>query len=279
MNRPKRLILALLALLPAVASAEPEVALRYETGPAAIFQNDGEYGVDGTRYHASDVGQTRNLLRVERTSVELGLGRHAFILLYAPFEVTTRATLDEELRFRGATFASGAVIDHRYLFDGYRASYLYRLLEGARLSLDLGGSLQIRNAEVAFATADGSLRESENDIGVVFALKARLRHTTAAGPWAELEADALSTFGLLGDTEGAIYDLALSAGLPLADSIDVFVSLRLLGGGADVPDRAIYNWGNFGSATAGLRIALDGLAPQRARSTSLSSRNDRARTP
>jgi hypothetical protein len=133
--------------------------------PAAIFQNDGQYGTGGTRYEASDVGQTRNLLRVERTSVELGLGRHALILLYAPFEVTTRVTLDEELRFRGTTFAAGDVVDHRYLFDGYRASYLYRLLDGAGLSLELGGSLQVRNAEVAFATVRRHAARLENDIG------------------------------------------------------------------------------------------------------------------
>ena len=259
MDRPNRLVLLALLLSPAVAVGEPRVAVRYETGPAAIFQNDGQYGTGGTRYEASDVGQTRNLLRVERTSVELGLGRHALILLYAPFEVTTRVTLDEELRFRGTTFAAGDVVDHRYLFDGYRASYLYRLLDGAGLSLELGGSLQVRNAEVAFATVDGTLHDSENDIGLVGALKARLRYTTAGGPWGELEADALSTFGLLGDTEGAIYDVALTAGLPLGDALDVFVSLRLLGGGAEVPDRAIYNWGNFGSATAGLRVSLDRL--------------------
>jgi hypothetical protein len=240
------------------AAATPGVALRYETGPAAIFQNDGEYGEGGTRYDAGDVGQTANLVRVERASVELGFGRHTAILLYAPFEVTTRQALDRELRFRGVTFGAGEVVDHRYLFDGYRASYLYRILPG-RLSLDLGGSLQIRNAQVAFTSVDGARHDAEDDIGLVFALKARARYATAAGPWGELEADALSTFGLLGDTRGAIYDVALSAGLPLGAAVDAFVSLRLLGGGADVPDKQIYNWGNFGSATAGIRVALDGL--------------------
>jgi hypothetical protein len=181
------------------------------------------------------------------------------ILLYAPFEVTTRVTLDEELRFRDTTFPGASVVDHRYLFDGFRASYLYRVLAGAPLTLDAGGSLQIRNAEVAFTAVDGSRHDAETDIGLVFALKARLRYTTASGPYGELEADALSTFGLLGDTEGAIYDVALTAGVPLGAHVEAFLSLRLLGGGADVPDRAIYNWGNFGSATAGLRVALDGL--------------------
>ena len=265
MNRPKRPysrlagVTAALAIAVAAPGTRADVVLRYETGPAAIFQNDGEYGAGGTRYEASDVGQTRNLLRGARTSGELTLGRHTVILLYAPFEVTTRVTLDEELRFRDTTFAAASVVDHRYQFDGYRASYLYRLLDGTGLTIDAGASLQIRNAEVAFSTADGSLHDSENDVGVVFALKGRLRYTTGAGLYGELEADALSTFGLLGDTEGAIYDVALTAGVPLNRAIEAVLCLRLVGGGADVPDRAIYNWANFGSATAGLRITLDRL--------------------
>jgi hypothetical protein len=263
--RPSRTTLVAILAASAVARAEPSVVLHYETGPAAIFQNDGEYGEAGTRYSAGDVGQKKNLLRVERASVELGLGRHTVILLYAPFEVTTRVRLDDELRFRGTVFAEGSVVDHRYLFDGYRASYLYRLVPG-RVALEVGASVQVRNADVAFTTVDGALHDAEDDIGVVGALKLRGRYTTGPGAWAQLEADALSTFGLLGETRGAIYDLALSAGWPVAPSLDVVLALRLLGGGADVPDRDIYNWGNFGSATLGFRLSFDrllGAAPVR----------------
>ncbi len=93
----QRLIIAIaLALGPHVASAEPvptlQATVQYETGPAYIAQNDGEYGAMGTRYDADDVGQRDNLLLSRRTSIEISRGRHRAILLYAPFESSTEVT-------------------------------------------------------------------------------------------------------------------------------------------------------------------------------------------
>jgi hypothetical protein len=235
------------------ARAEVRAVFVYETGAAYVAQNDGRYGAGGTAYEAGDVGQQKNLARVERASVELGRGRHTLILLYAPFQLVTRVTLEEDLQFRDTLFPAGTPVDHRYLFDGYRASYLYTLLPDA-LRLDLGGSLQVRNADVAFTSVDGELHDAQDDIGVVFALKARIGWQPESGPWALLEADALSTFGLLGDTEGAIYDVVLSLGVPINERLDVYTSVRLLGGGADVAEQDFENWGDFVSAAAGLRL-------------------------
>lgn len=258
--KPAALILVTAAALldGGLAAASPEVSLRFEAGPAYIAQNDGRYGDAGTAYDAGDVGQQKNLVIAERTSLELASGRHRAILLYAPFMVTTRVTLADELRFRDTTFPAGTAVDHRYLFDGYRASYLYRVRPGA-LSIDLGASLQIRNADVAFTSVDGALHAAQDDIGLVGALKARLRYQATAGRWAEVEADALSTFGLAGDTSGGIYDVALAAGQRLADDLDLILTARLLGGGAEVPSQQIDNWANFVSAAVGFRLRLDEL--------------------
>lgn len=233
--------------------------LVYETGPAYVLQNDGQYGATGTRYDADDVAQQDNLVRASRTSAELAIGNHTLILLYAPFELRTQTTLRGDLQFRDELFATGTVVDHRYLFDGYRASYLYRVLDRAPLSLEIGGSAQIRNAEVAFTATDGSQRADEDDIGIVGAAKVRLWYRPTERLWAALEADGFSTFGLVGGVKGAIYDVQLTVGHPVGRGIDLFLGARLLGGGADVESQQIYNWGNFLSFTAGARIALDDL--------------------
>lgn len=235
------------------------LVLDYEVGPLAILQNDGRYGPEGTDYDANDVGQRENLLVGQRASLTLGLGqRHSVILLYAPLFASTRVTLDQDLQFNDQLFAEDTVVDHDYLFDGYRISYLYGLLRGS-LDLDVGASLQVRNAAVKFTTADGQLFAQETDIGLVPALKLRLRYSPFDGsPYAELEADGLSAFGLT-EGEGALYDVALGLGLPIADSADLVLRARLLGGGAEVVSRDIYNWGNFASLSAGLRVRLDRL--------------------
>ncbi len=249
-----------------IASAETapspslEATLSYETGPAYIAQNDGRYGVIGTRYDADTVGQRDNLLVTSRTSLELAHARHRAILLYAPFEASTKVTLARDLQFRDTRFTAGTPVEHRYLFDGFRASYLYRLVERGPITLEVGGSLQIRNAEVAFASLDGDQRAAENDIGLVFAAKTRLWYRPAPDAWwAAFDADAFSTFGLVPGVRGAIYDTQLAAGHPVANGVDLVFGARLLGGGAKVESRHIYNWANFVALTAGVRIALDKL--------------------
>lgn len=251
------------AAVPSAASADDaglRATLVYETGPAFIAQNDGRYGESGTAYEASDVGQRDNLVLSQRASLEVGAGRHTLVLLYAPFEVTTEVKLDADLQFRDELFAAGSVVRHRYLFDGYRASYLYELFRGRRVGLEVGGSLQVRNADVAFASGDGARRANQSDIGLVFALKARLWvRPCSTGPWGALEADGFSTFGFVPGVRGAIYDMQLLVGHPIGRGVDLTLGARLLGGGAKVEDKAIDNWANFIAFTAGARVQLENL--------------------
>jgi hypothetical protein len=249
-------------LLAERGSTEPlfRPTLVYEIGPAYIAQNDGRYGDQGTPYEAADVGQQDNLVNVSRTSLELARGAHTLVLLYAPFEVITETRLAEPLQFRDERFDAGTVVRHRYLFDGYRGSYLYRLLASHGLEWQVGGSLQIRNADVAFTSISTDQRAHQDDIGIVFAAKTRLSYRRDDDAlWGMLDADAFSTLGLVDGVSGGIYDVALTIGQPVGRGISLTLGARLVGGGADVEDQAIDNWANFVSFTAGARIELDTL--------------------
>lgn len=250
--------LTLFALLMTVeqAPAAPldDLTVDVEAGALAFLQNDGRYGASGTFYTAETVAQTRNLFMARRLSGEARfLDRHTVILLYAPLDVTTRVTLGAPLTFRGTTFPANSVVDHRYLFDGLRASYLYRLYEGHGLTGELGATLQVRNAQVAFTEVTGDRFAAEWDIGLVPALKARLRYDTANGLYAMAEADGLGTPGNASGVKGGILDTALTLGLPVRQDADAILRLRYLAGGADVPTREIFNWGQFFVASAGMR--------------------------
>jgi hypothetical protein len=254
----------LVAFTSPVAAETAEVVFRptlvFEIGPAFIAQNDGRYGDQGTPYEASDVGQQDNLVNVSRTSIELQRGRHTAVLLYAPFAITTEARLEQDLQFRDEQFMAGTVVRHRYLFDGYRGSYLFRLIETEVIELDIGASLQIRNADVAFTSVSTDQRAHQDDIGLVFAAKTRLWvRPTLDGLWGALDMDGFSTFGLVDGVSGGIYDVALTMGQPVGRGVDITLGARLVGGGAEVEDQAIDNWANFVSFTAGLRVALDTL--------------------
>ncbi len=255
-----RLLVFLGFLAPwSAAAAAPRVLIGVEAGPSYVAQNDGRYGSDGTPYEADDVGQQDTLVVTRRTTVELQNGRHSVVALYAPFALDTRVALAEELRFRDERFAAGTVVDHLYVFDGFRLSYLYGVVRSGPWQLDGGASFQVRSAKVAFSSVDGTQHAAQTDIGPVGALKLRLTHQPGTTWWGRFEADALSTFGLLGDTSGGIYDVALTAGRPLRRGLDAHVTLRLLGGGAEVPAQSIDNWANYVSAAAGLTVELGAL--------------------
>jgi hypothetical protein len=260
----------LVALLTTLVTQTPETPPRlfdsltadYEVGALYLFQNEGRYGANGTRYVASEVGQQRNLVIAQRLSVEAKLGRHTVIALWAPLDVTTRVTLPRDLVFQTTTFTQGSVVDHRYLFDGYRLSYLFGLVNTSRFSFGVGASVQVRNASVEFKTVDTSpaVFNVERDIGVVGALKARLRYD-AGVLYAMADVDFFNTLGL--GLAAGIHDVALTLGVPLIAGADFFLRLRLVGGGAEVPNREISNWGNFGGAFVGLRLDLPQLLAHR----------------
>ncbi len=228
----------------------------FEIGAAYLFQNDGRYGANGTSYTAADVGQQRNLAVALRLAIEARLARrHTIIATWAPLDLTTRATLTRDLTFQTTTFADRSVVDHRYLFDGYRLSYLFGLVQGARFTLGVGASFQVRNASVEFRTVDTApaVFAVERDIGLVGALKVRARFD-AGVLYAQADIDFFNTFGL--GLPAGIHDVALTLGIPVIPGFDFLLRLRLVGGGANVPSRDIYNWGNFGFALLGLRVDL-----------------------
>lgn len=232
--------------------------LDVEAGPVAIVRNDQRYGDAGTLFNAGQVGQQRNLAVGNRISAEARWAdRHAAILLWAPFDLGSRFTTSAPLSFRDTTFPTGTVLDSRYLFEGFRGSYLYRLAEGERWQLEGGASVQVRNAQVSMSAVDGTRFATESDIGFVPALKGRFRYALPQGPYTVLELDGLSSFGAFG-VPGGIYDGVVALGCPLMPGLNGELRLRWLGGGAEVRNRQIYNWGDFASATAGLRWTIGG---------------------
>ena len=238
---------------PAPASPLDGVTLDLESGPAAILQNDQRYGAAGTAYTAGTVALDRNLFEARRVSVETRLwSRHTVILLYAPLDVTTRVTLGAPLAFRDTTFPAGAVIDHRYLFDGWRATYLYRAFTAGPLTLEGGATLGVRNAQVAMSQANGERHAAEYDIGPVPALRLRARVDAGGGAYGLLDVDGGTTPGFT-SVRGGILDAALTYARPLLPGIDGTLRLRYLSGGADVPSRDLVNWAQIAGASLGLR--------------------------
>lgn len=211
-----------------------------ELGFLDVHSNTVRYGQGGSLFRFTEDGGQDNLFLFTRLSVELSWrGRHTAVLMYQPLDLPGETLLSRDISFFDRTFPAGTPLDVRYGFSFWRGSYLYDFLTGPDRELAVGASLQLRNATLTFTSADGLRRWSSRDVGPVPALKVRGRYGFTSGAWLGLEADGIyASGGFLnrdneeGSFDAALLDASLRAGMRLNATMDVFLNLRYLGGGA-----------------------------------------------
>jgi hypothetical protein len=227
---------------PAPAGSKPFVQARLllEVGGLAPLAHTIQFSKTGTKFDYVDEGGQDNVFFFWRPSAELTLGgAHTIVLLYQPLNIESRVYLDRDISVDGAVFGEGSGLDLRYGFDFYRISYLYDFLaDTARHEFAIGLSLQMRNATIDFTSTDGSVHRSNRDIGPVPAVKVRGRWAITSRAWIGGEADAVYApikyiNGSNTDVEGAFFDVSVRAGYLVVRSLDLFLNVRYLGGGAE----------------------------------------------
>ncbi len=153
-----------------------EVRAVYETGVIRVQKHSIQFGKNGTEFDYVRYGNQNILFPFQRGSFELHLKpRHTFVFLYQPLDIRTATTLTTDLILDTDTFFSGTPLNLRYGFDFYRLSWLYDLWQQPDRELNIGLSLQLRNASIAFSSIDGEKQRVYQNLGPVPALKARLR--------------------------------------------------------------------------------------------------------
>lgn len=180
------------------------------------------------------------LFPYRRFRADIGLGRnqrHQVGLLYQPLTFETVTQFEETLTIDTETFEAGQVVDLVYSFDFWRATYAYRFVDDAPWEVEAGLSLQIRNASIQFEAKDGNELVISQGNGPVPVLRGRSRYTFPIGLWLEGEIDGFyASNAFINGAEypftGWIWDGALSAGAPIADAWESYITLRSIGGGA-----------------------------------------------
>ena len=217
-----------------------QTRLLFEVGGLAPVKHTIQFSKSGTEFDYIDEGGQDNVFFFWRPSAERTLGgAHTSVLLDQPLNLESSVYLQRDVVVDEGVFPAGSGVDLRYGFDYYRASYLYDFFgERARDELSIGLSLQMRNATIDFTSTDGSLHRSNRDIGPVPALKVRGRWAITPRTWIGAEADAIYApikyvNGSDSDVVGAFFDVSLRAGYLVARSLDLFVNVRYIGGGAE----------------------------------------------
>lgn len=247
------------------------VALRLhaEIGFLAPLSHRLQFGSDGANLDVrKDLGQD-TLFFFGRLSGDLDLGRsrrHTIILLWQPLDLRSRAVNDRDLQVENEIVAAGTPIDFRYGFSFWRISYLFDILRDDR-EVAFGLGLQIRNANIEFASADGSFLRSARDVGPVPLLKFRGRGFLRGRFWMGGEVDGFYApiryiNASDSDVEGAIVDSSLRFGLAWKGGFDTFLNLRYLAGGArgtssspePFSDGFTRNWLHFFTVSIGISL-------------------------
>jgi hypothetical protein len=171
--------------------------------------------------------------------------RHELSLLYAPLTLKATGTLPAAVNFTGVLFSQGADVDGIYTFNSYRLTYRYRLVDRARLRLDIGFTAKIRDAEIALEAP--GLAASKTNVGFVPLLHLRLAWEWGARLGLLLEADAAAA------KQGRAEDVLLALNWRLSPRAQLRFGYRFVEGGADVDE--VYNFAWIHYIAAGLAFS------------------------
>ena len=172
--------------------------------------------------------------------------RHELSLLYAPLTLKAKGTLPAAVRFTDVLFPPGSDVEGVYTFNSYRLTYRYRLVERARLRLDIGFTAKIRDAEIALESP--GLAASKTNVGFV-----PLLHLRLAWSWSDilgmlLEADAAAA------KQGRAEDVLLALSWRISPRTQLRFGYRFVEGGANVDE--VYNFAWIHYLAAGLTFAF-----------------------
>ena len=246
------------------------VSASAEAGTLAVLAHELKFSEKGTLIDLVDVGGQDNLYTFLRFSMDLEMAKHHVVtFLFQPLEIDTRVPISQDLQVDDHLFKQGESMQFLYSFPFTRASYMYDLYGAPDRELAFGVSLQLRNARIEAASADGSVVRSIRDVGPVPLLKARGRWSFDNGLFWGFEVDGTyaAIKGINGsdnEVTGALLDSSLRIGTKLRGPGEAFVNLRYLGGGAEgkgdpdnyLNDGVTRNWLHFLTISLGANIDL-----------------------
>ncbi len=237
------LIGGVLAGLPALAQ-DPTWSLQVEALVASQQRNRVQSPNNSTasRFSLDDITGDGPFIAPRIEAVFPWRERQEWRLLVAPLNVEERGTLQNAVRFQGVTFASGAV-DARYQFNSYRIGWRWRWIERPDLTVRVGFTAKLRQAEIRLQQGATSARKTNT--GFVPLAHASFERRSGEKWYWSGDIDAL------GGGPGYAIDAGLPVGRNWTPHWSTFVGARFLDGGADSDE--VFAFARFASVTLGLR--------------------------
>jgi hypothetical protein len=213
-----------------------------ELGLTKVLNHTIQFGESGTVFDYVKYGGQEILFSFTRYSIDVDLGkRNTVTFLYQPLTLETKtripADFDGGVTVEEVVFPAGSGLNLKYGFDFWRLSYMFNIFNSDRFLLGAGVSLQLRNASIVFENTDGTGITVNQNLGPVPILKLKAEYRLPCGFFFGGEVDGFYASSAIfngADFEfkGWIYDAALRFGKGINPATDLFLSVRLLGGGA-----------------------------------------------
>ena len=210
-----------------------------EQGFLSVLNHTYQVGAGADNFNFRTQGGQEILFPFERYVVGLELfDRHRITYTYQPLTIDTRVVFKDAVTIDTVDFLADTPVNISYGFPFYRLTYTYDLLGGdPDRVVGIGAALQIRNASISFASANGEQLTVSQNVGPVPALSFYSRWKLPVG--VILSADitglyASSAFfnGADFEFEGSVLDASLRAGYELNNGAEVFGNFRFFGGSA-----------------------------------------------
>ena len=173
-------------------------------------------------------------------------GRHLITALYAPLQVNARGSVDQDLKFSGATYPATTPLLAVYRFDSYRLTYRYSIVWRQGLDVALGFTAKIRDAETSLYGVEA---RRKTNTGFVPLLNAHVAWRPKNGAFGlVLDIDALAA------PQGRAEDVLLAATWAFRENLELRVGYRFVEGGADNDEVYSFAWLHYG--VIGIRMSL-----------------------
>jgi hypothetical protein len=221
--------LALLLWLASQAEAQSRFTVDFETGAAVSGYNDVRIpGDTGTLFSLTDDLQSDTALFWRLCATIQVAQKHGISLLAAPLRINASGTFDRPVFFVDTVFPAGTPVTGRYVFDSYRVTYRYEVVQGSEWRVGIGVTGKIRNALTRLTSASADAEKT--NVGFVPLVNFKIERALGTRVWLTIEGDALAA------PQGRAEDVFVGVVVPVNRRLSVKAGYRFLEGGADVDE-------------------------------------------
>lgn len=224
-----------------------QASIDLESGLVSTGYNDVRVpGNTGTFFSLKD-DLTPDLKIFLRTRLSYTIkSRHTLSLLYAPLKITSTGSLPEKVLFEGVEFPENTELTGKYMFNSYRLTYRYTIVDRPKFEFGLGFTAKIRDASISLKSED--LYSEKTNVGFVPIINFKLLWKLDDKFGLLLEGDALAA------KQGRAEDVLLAASYRISEKLSLKAGYRLLEGGADNDE--VYNFALLNYASLGLTLSF-----------------------